>query len=166
MATRKEMWVAIVFFRRNVNKKVLMLITVLSVIALIVVGIYAYRYSGTIRINTVESPEEVVKKFYNYVAEGGTTSLSEAYKHISFKRAKMTEDQFKGIVLNYPKDMKVKITSSKILKDRAVVTIEYSTASAFGGDIIVNTDVSLDLDEKSKSWKIDFTAENEDEKKN
>ena len=62
--------------------------------------------------------------------------------------------------------MKVKVLSAKILKDQAFVNIEYKTASAFGGDIIVNTDVCLDLDEKSRSWKIDFTSENDPDGKN
>ena len=148
------------------KKKALIMTWVLSLVTLVLVGVYAYKYSGAIKVNTSESPEEVVKKFYNYIAEGGTTSLSEAYKHISFKRTKLTEDRFKGIVLNYPRDMKVKVLSAKILKDQAFVNIEYKTASAFGGDIIVNTDVCLDLDEKSRSWKIDFTSENDPDGKN
>lgn len=142
------------------------LVMALSLFLLAIIGTFAYQYSGSVKIKTSETPEEVVKKFYSYIAEGGSSSISEAYKQISSKHVTLTEDKFKGIVLNYPKDMTVKIISSKVLKDRAVVTIEYKCTSAFGGDVCVKTDINLDLDEKSRSWKIDFTGENNPDGKN
>lgn len=62
--------------------------------------------------------------------------------------------------------MVVKIVGSKVVKDRAVVTIEYKCTSAFGGEVCVTTDINLDLDEKSRSWKIDFTGESTPDGKN
>ncbi len=147
------------------GKKNLLAVSILTVI-FIIIGVYAYQYSGSVKIKTSESPEEVVKKFYSYIAEGGSSSISEAYRQVSSKRFTLTEDKFKGIVLNYPKNMVVKIIGSKVVKDRAVVTIEYKCPSAFGGEVCVTTDVNLDLDEKSKSWKIDFTGESNPDGKN
>lgn len=138
----------------------------LFLLTLVIAGVYAYQYRGSFKIKTSESPEEVVLKFYSYVGEGGSSSLSEAYKLISTKHFTLTEDKFKGIVLNYPTNMKVKVVSGKVIKDRAVVTIEYKIASAFGGDFTTTTEINLDLDEKAKSWRIDFTGETyQDEKK-
>lgn len=147
------------------SKKKLLAVGTLSVL-FIIIGVYAYQYSGSVKIKTSESPEEVVKKFYNYIAEGGSSSLSEAYRQVSSKRFTLSEDKFKGIVLNYPKNMVVKIIGSKVIKDRAVVSIEYKCASAFGGEVCVTTDINLDLDEKSRSWKIDFTGESNPDGKN
>lgn len=106
-----------------------------------------------------ESPEDVVKKFYAYIQEGGPTTLGEAYKLCSSKYYKLSEDRFKDIVAKYSKDMKVNVIGSKIVKDRAVVKIECKVPSAFGGDFVQESDVNLDLDEKTNSWKIDFTGE-------
>lgn len=141
--------------------------TSLFLAALIIGGIYTYQHKGSFKIKTSEAPDEVVRKFYGYVGEGGSSSLAEAYKLISTTHFTLTEDKFKGIVLNYPKEMAVKIIGSKVSHDKAVVTIEFKTASAFGGDFTATTDINLDLDEKSKSWKIDFTGETHsaDEKK-
>lgn len=139
------------------NRRILVSVLVLSSLA--IVGGYAYQYKGSLKIRTAEPPEEVVKKFYSYVSEGGSSSLSEAYKLISTKHFILTEDKFKGIVLNYPSDMKVKVLGGRVIKDRAVVSIEYKMASTFGGDFTTTTEINLDLDEKSKSWKIDFTGE-------
>lgn len=115
--------------------------------------------SGSMTSKPKESPEEVVKKFYAYVQEGGTTTLGEAYKLCSSKYYKLPEDRFKDIVSKYSKDMKVNIIGSKIAKDKAVVKIECKVPSSFGGDFIQESDVNLDLDEKTNSWKIDFTGE-------
>lgn len=141
----------------DIMKKSVMVVSSLFLMALVFVFAYQY-YKGSVRVKTAESPDEVVRKFYEYIGEGGSSSLSEAYKLISTKHYTLTEDKFKGIVLNYPK-MKVKIIGNKVLNGRAVVTIEYKVASAFGGDFDVKTDINLDLDERLKSWKIDFTGE-------
>lgn len=106
-----------------------------------------------------ESPEDVVKKFYAYVQEGGPTTLREAYKLCSSKYYTLSEDRFKDIVSKYSKDMKITVVGSKIVKDRAVVKIECKVPSSFGGDFVQESDVNLDLDEKTNSWKIDFTGE-------
>jgi|SRR3972149_10659959 len=106
-----------------------------------------------------ESPEDVVKRFYSYVQEGGPTTLGEAYKLCSTKYYKLPEDRFKDVVSKYSKDMKVNVISSKIVKDRAVVKIECKVPSAFGGDFVQESDINLDLDEKTNTWKIDFTGE-------
>lgn len=147
------------------NKKKI-LVSASSLLIIVIIGFLAYQYSGSVKIKTSETPEEVVKKFYSYIAEGGSSSISEAYKQVSSKHFTLTEDKFKGIVLNYPKDMTVKIIGSKVLKDRAVVSIEYKCTSTFGGDVCVKTDINLDLDEMSRSWKIDFTGENNPDGKN
>lgn len=109
-----------------------------------------------------EKPEEVVKKFYSYVLEGGATTLHEAYKLTSSKHYKLNEEQFKGVVANYSKDMKVNILNSDIKKDMAVVTIEYAIPSAFGGDFVSRSEIHLDLDKATNTWKIDFTGETYD----
>lgn len=131
----------------------------ITVLVFALLGSYLYQHKGSYKIKTSESPEDVVKKFYAYIGEGGSSSLAEAYKMISTKHFTLTEDKFKGIVLNYPKGMAVKIVGSKISDERAVVSIEYKIASAFGGEFTSTTDINLDLDLNSKSWKIDFTGE-------
>lgn len=110
-----------------------------------------------------ESPEDVVKKFYAYVKEGGPTTLGEAHKLCSTKYYKLPEDRFRDIVSKYSKDMKVNVIDSKIMKDKAVVKIECRVPSAFGGDFVQESDVHLDLDEKTNSWKIDFTGETQED---
>lgn len=112
-----------------------------------------------------EGPEEVVKKFYAYVKEGGPTTLGEAYKLCSTKRYKLHKDIFRDIVSKYSKDMKVNVINSQIMKDRAVVKIECRVPSGFGGDYVQESDVNLDLDEKTNTWKIDFTGETQAQSK-
>jgi len=105
-----------------------------------------------------EGPGDVVKRFYAYIREGGSTTLSEAYRLVSPK-CKLSEDRFRGMVSMYPKDMRVDVIGSSINKDKAVVTIEYRTASAFGGDYVARTEINLDLDKTTQAWKIDLTGE-------
>ena len=139
------------------KKKLSISITIVLLLALI--GAYAYQYKGTVKIQTAESPEEIVKKFYSYISDGGPTSLAEAYRLLSAKNHKISEDRFKTIVLNYPSDLKVKVIEGNITENIAIVPIEYETASSFGGVFTVKTEINLDIDEKTKSWKIDFTSE-------
>lgn len=129
----------------------------LIITAFVFAGCSANGNSATIK--TKEKPEEVVKKFYSYIAEGGPTTLKEAYKLVSAKHYKLNEEQFKGITSQYSKDMKVNIVSSDIKRDIAIVNIEYSVPSAFGGNFTTQTELHLDLDEASNAWKIDFTGE-------
>lgn len=105
-----------------------------------------------------EGPEDVVKRFYAYIHEGGSTTLSEAYRLVS-PRCKLSEDRFRSIVSMYPEDMKVDVIKSTIDMDKAVVTIEYRTASLFGGDYAARTDINLDLDKATRTWRIDLTGE-------
>lgn len=116
-------------------------------------------------VKPAESPEEVVRKFYAYVKEGGTTTLGEAYRLIDAKGGRVDEDSFKKTVSSYPKDMDVKVVGSAIdgKSDRAVVTIEYRTESAFGGYMVSKTDVNLKLDREAKAWRIDYAGETYDE---
>lgn len=129
----------------------------LIIIAFVFAGCTANGNSAAIKGK--EKPEEVVKKFYSYIAEGGPTTLKEAYKLVSAKHYKLNEEQFKGITSQYSKDMKVNIISSDIKKNIAIVNIEYSVPSAFGGNFMAKTEIHLDLDETSNTWKIDFTGE-------
>jgi hypothetical protein len=142
------------------KKNISLSITIIVLLA--VIGGYAYQYKGTVKIQTAESPEEIVEKFYSYVSDGGPTSLAEAYRLLSTKNYKVPEERFKAIVLNYPSDLKVNVIDGNIVENVAVVPIEYETASAFGGVFTVKTEVNLDIDEKTKSWKIDFTGETYD----
>ncbi len=114
---------------------------------------------GKISNQPAESPDDVVKKFYAYIKEGGPTTLGEAYKLCSTKQYKLPEDRFRDIVSKYSKDMKVNVIDSKITKGKAVVKIECKVPSSFGGDFVQESDVRLDLDEKTNTWKIDFTGE-------
>ncbi len=139
------------------KKKISLSITIILLLA--VIGGYAYQYKGAVKIQTAESPEEIVEKFYSYVSDGGPTSLAEAYRLLSTKHYKVPEERFKAIVLNYPSDLKVNVIDGNIVENVATVPIEYETASAFGGVFTVKTELNLDIDEKTKSWKIDFTGE-------
>ncbi|MEE9614302.1 MAG: hypothetical protein V3W31_05020 [Thermodesulfobacteriota bacterium] len=114
-------------------------------------------------VEPTETPEEVVARFYAYVEEGGTTTLGEAYRLISKKHYEMHEDIFKNMVKEYPKGMDVKIIGSTVEDGVAVVTIEYRVASMFNDYFITQTDINLEMDEESNSWKIDFTGETYDE---
>ena len=128
-------------------------------IPLVIIGLYASQYKGAIKIETAESPEETVEKFYAYINEGGPSSLDEAYKLLSSKHTTISEDRFRSIVLNYPSNLKVTVTDGNIKEDIAIVPIECEMESSFGGSFTVRTEVNLDIDEKSRSWKIDFTGE-------
>lgn len=140
-----------------------LLLGVFVLLSLILLGSYfIYQHKGTYKIQTSESPEEVVKKFYSYISDGGPTSLGEAFRLISTRPQAMSEDSFNSIVLNYPKDLKVKVNSGRLIDNKAIVPIEYTTASAFGGDYTVKTEINLVIDENSKSWKIDFAGDTYD----
>jgi len=136
-----------------------LLLSAAIIVLLAIIGSYAYQYKGTVKIQTAESPEEVVGKFYAYISDGGPTSLAEAYRLLSTKQHEITEDRFKAIVLNYPDDLKVKVIDGNIVENVATVPIEYETSSSFGGVFTIKTEVNLNIDEKTKSWKIDFTNE-------
>ena len=158
------MWGGIAVFRpKKLIRRFMKKLTFLAMV--IVFSSISLLISGCSRTSNqpAESPEDVVKKFYAYVQEGGPTTLGEAYKLCSSKYYKLSEDRFKDIVSKYSKDMRVNVIGSKIVKDRAVVKIECKVPSSFGGDFVQESDVNLDLDEKTNSWKIDFTGETQPE---
>lgn len=111
------------------------------------------------------SPEEVVKKFYAYIKEGGPTTLNEAYRLCDLRPGTLEEGRFKDTVAKYPKDLEVKVLGTTIddKKNIAVVTIECKTASSFGGYMTTTTDLNLSLDKEEKAWKIDFMGDTYEE---
>ena len=111
-----------------------------------------------------ETPEKVVDRFFKLLAEGGPSSLAEARKMVSDKYFFPTEYQFKTWVEAYPANSEIKNLKSNILsksgKDVIVqVTLEYAVPSEFGGSFTSTSKMNLILDDKTNSWKIDFTAE-------
>ena len=111
-----------------------------------------------------ETPEKVVERFFKLLGEGGASSLAEARKMVSDKYYHPTEDNFKKWVDQYQSSTEIRNLQSKIIKDKrdekiAQVTLEYSVPSDFGGTYTAKSSVNLILDNKSNSWKIDFTGE-------
>lgn len=111
-----------------------------------------------------ETPEKVVERFFKLLGEGGPSSLAEARKMVSDRYYLPTEENFKRWVDQYPSSTEIKNLQSKIVKDKknekiVQVTLEYSVPSDFGGTYTAKSSVNLILDNKSNSWKIDFTAE-------
>lgn len=111
-----------------------------------------------------ETPEKVVERFFKLLGEGGPSSLAEARKMVSDRYYLPTEENFKRWVDQYPSSTEIKNLQSKIVKDKknekiAQVTLEYTVPSDFGGTYTAKSSVNLILDNKSNSWKIDFTAE-------
>ncbi len=111
-----------------------------------------------------ETPEKVVDRFFKLLGEGGPSSLAEARKMVSDRYYLPTEDNFKKWVDQYPASTKIKNLQSKIVKDKrdekiAQVTLEYTVPSDFGGTYTAKSSMNLILDNKTNSWKIDFTGE-------
>ncbi len=111
-----------------------------------------------------ETPEKVVERFFKLLGEGGPSSLAEARKMVSDRYYLPTEENFKRWVDQYPSSTEIKNLQSKIVKDKknekiVQVTLEYTVPSDFGGTYTAKSSVNLILDNKSNSWKIDFTAE-------
>lgn len=109
-----------------------------------------------------ETPEQVVQKFYMYLAEGGMKTTEEAYKLISTKHSVLPEGRFKEIIKQYPPGMKVKIKSSKIENDKAVVILDCDIPSKFGA-CITESQMNLEIDPKVNAWRIDFSGDTFDE---
>ncbi len=115
-----------------------------------------------------EKPETVVKQFYEHLSEagirGGNVSIQEAYKLVS-QHSQMHRQRFAGIIKQYPSGFMANIVKSSIDEEKrlAVVTIEYRMASMFGKGYLVNTDIPLVVDDKTNTWKIDFTGEFDDQ---
>lgn len=115
-----------------------------------------------------EGADVVVERFYEYISEakikGGTTPLREAYKLISSDKSRLSKAKFMEIVGKYPAGFKADIIGSEINGTMAKVSIAYKMPSAFDA-YTVNTDVLLNLDKATNSWKIDFTGETSGEEK-
>ena len=110
-----------------------------------------------------ETPEKVVERFYKLLSEGGVSSLAEARKMVSDRYFFPTEDQFKRWVEAYPATAEIKNLKSSITKSGkdviAQVTLEYTVPSQFGEGYTSKSIMNLILDNKTNSWKVDFTAE-------
>ncbi|MDH4101426.1 MAG: hypothetical protein OEV28_12735 [Nitrospirota bacterium] len=109
-----------------------------------------------------ETPEQVVEKFYMYIAEGGLKTTEEAYKLVSTKRSVLPEGKFKDIIRQYPVGMKVKVKGSKIENDKAMVFIDCDLPSKFGS-CITESQINLEIDPKVNAWRIDFSGDTYDE---
>mgnify|MGYP000385808442 CR=1 FL=1 len=109
-----------------------------------------------------ETPEQVVQKFYMYIAEGGMKTTEEAYKLVSTKRSVLPQGKFKEIIKQYPAGMKVKVKSSKIENDKAMVFIDCDVPSKFG-TCITESQINLEIDPKVNAWRIDFSGDTYDE---
>ena len=111
-----------------------------------------------------QEADVVVERFYDYISEakitGGTTPLREAYKLISSDKSRLSQAKFIEIASKYPPGFRADITKTEINGVQAKVTIAYKMPSAFS-DYTVTTDIPLNLDEATNSWKIDFTGEND-----
>jgi len=110
----------------------------------------------------------VVERFYEYISEakitGGATPLREAYKLISSKKSHLSQAKFVEIAGKYPSGFKADITRTEIKGTQAMVTIAYKMPSAFSS-YTVTTDIPLNLDKSTNTWKIDFTGEMDGQEK-
>jgi hypothetical protein len=119
-------------------------------------------------IAPTQAADVVVERFYDYISEakltGGSTPLREAYKLISSKNSRLSQAKFVEIASKYPPGFKADIGKTEIDGTQAMVTIAYKMPSAFSA-YTVTTDISLNLDEATNTWKIDFTGENDGQEK-
>ncbi len=115
-----------------------------------------------------QGADVVVERFYEYISEskltGGATPLREAYKLISSKESRLGEAKFVEITSKYPPGFKADITKTEINGAQAKVTIAYEMPSAFSA-YTVTTDIPLNLDKATNTWKIDFTGEMDGQEK-
>jgi len=110
-----------------------------------------------------EGPDVVVKRFYDYITEaklkGGASPAREAFKLIDSERSQLIVEQFLEVIKQYPPGFQAEVGEAEINGTLATVAISYKLASSFGGYYTVNEVVPLVLDEKSNTWKVDFTGE-------
>jgi len=115
-----------------------------------------------------EEAGAVVERFYDYISEakikGGSTPLREAYKLISSEKSRLSQARFIEIAGKYPSGFKADITNTEVNGAKAKVTIAYKMPSAFDA-YTVTTDVHLNLDTATNTWKIDFTGEADGQEK-
>ncbi|MCP4326927.1 MAG: hypothetical protein GY791_00610 [Alphaproteobacteria bacterium] len=114
-----------------------------------------------------ETAVSVVEKFYEYISEakirGGNLLINEAYKLTSGTQSRTDLALFLGIINRYPSGFKVETVESRVRDRHAIVTIEYEMPSSFGGIYTVRTDVHLNLDEETNTWKLDFRGDTDDQ---
>lgn len=115
-------------------------------------------------VQPVRGADVVVGQFYEYISEakikGGTTPLREAYKLIDSNKSRLSQAKFMEITGKYPPGFRAEITGTKINGTQAIVTIAYEMPSAFSA-YTVTTDIPLNLDKATNTWKIDFTGESD-----
>ena len=111
-----------------------------------------------------EPPEAVVKSFYRNIAEGGPTALDEAYKLIH-EGSRVSKSRFVQVVKKYPEGFYFNVIGSETNGEKALVDIEYRMSSLFGGEYKIKNGVALLLDEKTNTWKVDFTGESHNDDK-
>ncbi|MDP6692243.1 MAG: hypothetical protein QF384_22330 [Alphaproteobacteria bacterium] len=114
-----------------------------------------------------ETPVAVVEKFYEYISEakirGGNLLINEAYKLTSGAQSRTDRALFLGVVNRYPPGFKADVVESTISGRHAVVTIDYRMPSNFGGVYNIQTQVHLNVDEESNTWKLDFRGDTDDQ---
>lgn len=133
-------------------------------IVYILIIMFLFGCSSSQQTPPEETPEKVVEQFFKLLSEGGPTSLAEARKMISDKYYMPSESSFKKWVENYPSSSEIKNLKSTIIKNKrdevvAQVTLDYTIPSEFGGTLSAKSTMNLILDNKSNTWKIDFTGE-------
>lgn len=132
------------------------------IVLIVLAGLLACTRKEEAKPLPTETPEQVVQKFYMYIAEGGLKTTEEAYKLVSTKRTVLPQGKFKDIIKQYPVGMKVKIKSSTIENDRAMVFIDCDVPSKFG-TCITESQINLEIDPKVNAWRIDFSGDTYDE---
>ncbi|MHA1165993.1 MAG: hypothetical protein ACTSP0_10505 [Alphaproteobacteria bacterium] len=127
----------------------------------------AINFGNKEKLLPAESAEAVVEKFYEYVStakiRGGSLLINEAYKLTSGGQTRTDRALFLGIVNRYPPGFKVETLESRIAERHAVVTIEYQLPSSFGSAYAMRTDIHLNVDEETNSWKLDFRGDTDDQ---
>ncbi len=137
--------------------------TTLAVAALVVIAASAIVVIESNKPLPSESAEAVAEKFYEYISQarirGGTLLIREAYKLIDNERSRLSEAKFIEIVQKYPSGFRVEIVNAEVVERHAEVTVEYQLASMFGDGFTVSNVISLNVDDATNTWKLDFTGE-------
>lgn len=114
-----------------------------------------------------ETAVSVVEKFYEHISEakirGGSLLINEAFKLTGGVQSRTDRALFLGIINRYPPGFKVEIVESKVRGGHAIVTIEYQMPSSFGSIYTVRTDVHLNVDKETNTWKLDFRGDTDDQ---
>ncbi len=144
-----------------------LLIGLFAGLLMVAAGFAAINFKEQEKPQPVLSAVSVVEKFYEYVSEakirGGSMLIREAYKLTDGAQTRTDQALFLEVVSKYPSGFKVDIIDSTVLKNHAVVTIEYQLSSSFGGAIAIRNPVHLNLDTKSNTWKVDFRGDTDDQ---